>query len=216
MKPGLRELAEVATPSLVDALSKKMFSVSRCQACAKAFPVIGESSNFEQPDVTVVPTSLVPLWPVRYRAVAPEIPPSIRTALEDASAALGGGSVIGAMFAARTAVERALRHQKREREDLPHASLKALAEIGVISKITFYASDVARRVANYLGHEDPDPEREYTTGEAKELYTFVEELLDELYVKPARIAAHSAKVRGQEKQPDSEGESEENVNPPVN
>ncbi len=182
-------LAQRATGSIHDEGSGYFFGLGRCQACAKAFPVRGKASSTESPDETVQEGTLEPLWPTRYRVVAQEIPNSVRTAFEDASAALGAGSVLGAILATRTAVIRAQRQQKQAL-NLSEASLKALVEAGRVSRSTFEASEVARRVANYLGHEEPDPDDQYSKEDAEELYEFVEALLHELYVQPARIRHH--------------------------
>ena len=193
MDLGNPTVAKRATGSIYDNESGNIFGLSRCQACGKAFPVRGKAHNTEAPDITVEQGTLEPLWPTRYRTVAQEIPTLVRAAMEDASAALGAGSMLGAILATRTAVIRAQRQQKEELQ-LSAGSLKALVDAGRISKYTFEGSDTARRVANYLGHEEPDPEKEYTKDDAEELYDFVEALLDELYVKPARIQSHRARL----------------------
>jgi len=188
--------AERVTGSIHDTESGYFFGLSRCQACGKAFPVRGQAKNSSAPDETAIQGTLEPLWPTRYRSVAEEIHQPVREVMEDASAALGAGSVIGAMLALRTAVIRAQRHQKEEL-GLPEASLKALVEAGRISSYTFQGSDVERRVANYLGHDEPDPEKQFTKEDTEELYEFVEALLDELYVKPARIQKYTDRLKGQ-------------------
>ena len=50
-------------------------------------------------------------------------------------------------------------------------------------KFEYESSNVARKWANYLGHDEPDAARELSIDDAKELYGYVESLLDTLYVK---------------------------------
>lgn len=146
-----------------------VYGLARCQACLQAFPFRAQADNPQQPDISIRHFTLQPLWPNQHRPVADEIEPHTRAAFQDASIALGAGSVIGAMMAVRTAVIRASRDRKKALS-LADGSLKSLADGGHISSTTFLASDVARRVANYLGHEEPDAAREYSSGNAEELY----------------------------------------------
>ena len=90
------------------------------------------------------------------------------------------------MLAARTALIRAQRHMQEEL-NLPEASLKALRDVGGISTFEYESGDLARRWANYLGHEEPDPTKTVELDDAKELYGCVETPLDCLYVKWARL-----------------------------
>ena len=116
--------------------------------------------------------------------------------MEGASGALGAGSIIGSMLAARTALIRAQRQQKEEL-GLKQASLKSLFEAGCISEFEFLSSDLARRWASYLGHDDPDPKKEFELADAEEFYGYVESLLDTLYVKRSRLAVSREKLKGE-------------------
>ena len=89
-------------------------------------------------------------------------------------------------MAARTAMVRAQREQK-EALELPEASLKALYGKGIISRFEFESSDLARRWANFLGHENFEPSESPTREEAEEFYGYVEGLLDSIYVKWGKL-----------------------------
>ena len=193
------QVAELVSGSIYDSKSKQFFGVTRCQACGKAFPVKGEASNPEDPDKTVTQGTLTPLWPTRFRSVANEIPTPVREAMEDASAALGAGSVIGGMLASRTAMIRALSQQQQDLK-LQEATLKALFEAGRISRFEFEASDLARRWANYFGHDDIDPTKTFDRSEAEEFYGYIEGLLDTLYVKWVKVEASRKKLKGEQAQ----------------
>ena len=184
-EPGQWQSVYAASGSVADGATGYFFGTTRCQACGKAFPIRARTSNPDQPDVTVFGT-IEPLWPTRYRAVPQEIEKSVRQAMEDASASLGAGSTIGAMLAARTALIRAQRHMKKELS-LPESSLKALFDAGRISRFEYESSNLARKWANYLGHDEPDPAKDLSLDDAKELYGYVESLLDSLYVKWASL-----------------------------
>ena len=195
-KPANWQTVHLASGSIHDRKSGYWFGLARCQACDEAFAVRGKAANNDNPDQTYHRGSIEALWPTRYRAVPQEIPSPIREAMADASAALGAGSIIGAMLACRTAIIRAQRHVKKEMK-LPEASLKAIYEAGRISKFEYGSSDLARRWANYLGHEEPDPEKVIDLNEAKEFYGYIESLLDSMYVKWKRLRDQQAKLAGE-------------------
>ena len=195
--PGNWYTVYLASGSIFDLESRFWFGLARCQQCDRAFPVRGRASTPENPDQTYYDDTVEPLWPTQYRTVPVEIPSPIREAMEDASVALGAGSVIGAMLAARTAMTRALRQTKKEL-DLPEASLKALFEAGRISRFEYEASDLARRWANYLGHEEPDPNKEISRDDAEEFYGYIEALLNSIYVNWERLNRQRDKLRGEE------------------
>ena len=180
--PGNWQTAHAASGSVYDDESDYVFATTRCQSCGKAFPIRARAGNPDTPDLTINRQTIEPLWPTRYRAVPQEIYESVRQAMEDASASLGAGSTIGAMLATRTALIRAQRDMKTKL-GLGDASLKALFDAGRISKFEYESSNVARKWANYLGHDEPDAARELSIDDAKELYGYVESLLDTLYVK---------------------------------
>ncbi len=186
--------AKLATGSIYDIKKDTFYALSRCRACDEAFILRGKTRKPDDPDEYFDDDSLEALWPVRYRPVADELPPSIKEAMVDASAALGAGSIIGSSLALRTAMIRALRNQK-QKLGLEEATLKILAEKGVISKTTYIGGDVARRVAGYLGHDEPDPEKPWEREEVEELYEFVDALLDELYVKTAKIKKYQERLK---------------------
>ena len=70
---------------------------------------------------------------------------------------------------------------------MAEASLKALYDEGRISRFEFESSNVARKWANFLGHEQPDPGSTFEREDAEELYRYVEDILDTLYVKWKRM-----------------------------
>lgn len=194
-QPGNWGRVFLASGSIYDSPSGYWYGLARCQACAQAFPVRGKASSPEHPDLSYDKSSLEPLWPTHYRTVPLEIPPPVRDAMEDASKALGAGSVVGSMLATRTAIVRAQREAKREL-NLTEASLKALYEAGRISRFEFESSDLARRWANYLGHDEPEPDKQFTLEDAKEFYGYVESLLDTLYVKWTRLNKQRERLQG--------------------
>lgn len=196
VNPGSTLTAERFTATIYNDIKGIFYGVARCYACSAAYVVKGLTSSPSNPDGGVTSGSIEIIWPSYYRAVAEEIPTPVKEALQDASAALGGGSIIGAMLALRTSVIRALRERKTTLE-LEESSLKALVDAGLIARHTFEGSDVARRVANYVGHEEPDVSKIFTKPEAEEFYEYVDALFDELYVKPARIESYQNKLRGE-------------------
>lgn len=186
---GAWSKAHLASGSIYDELSKYWFGLSRCQACSKAFPVRGTARTPEHPDQTYDPESLEPLWPTRYRSVPEEVPTPVREAMEDASAALGAGSVIGSMLAARTALIRTQRQQSV-------ASLLELRDKGVISQVEYEAGNVTRHWANYLGHDEPDLSIVCEREDAEVLYEYVELVLHSTYVRTAKLNTLVNRLKG--------------------
>lgn len=186
----------LSTGSIIDQVSDYFFGTSRCQSCMAAFPVRGKNRIDDDPDRTAYLDTIEPLWPTRFRTVPPEIPSPVREAMEDASTALGAGSLIGSMLAVRTALIRAQRLLKEEL-GLEEASLKRLFEVGRISKFEFELSDLARRWASYLGHEEPNSEKPFDRSDAEQLYGYVEMVLDTLFVKWANANESRDRLRGE-------------------
>ena len=194
--PGQWSKVHLASGYIYDSRSEHWFGLSRCQSCGDAFPVRGKAQDPSNPDQTYQKDSLEPLWPTRYRTVPKEIPSPVHEAMEDASAALGAGSVIGAMLAARTAMIRALREMKKELS-LEKATLKALHEAGRITQFHYKSSDLARDWANYLGHANPDPGKEFSKEDAVEFYGYVELLLSTIYVDSERLSKQRDRLKGE-------------------
>ena len=87
MNLGNLTQAQRATESIHDTESGFFFGLNGCQACSKAFPLRGKADHTSLVDQHVRLDTLEALWPTRYRAVPQEISPTVRKAIEDASAA---------------------------------------------------------------------------------------------------------------------------------
>ncbi|MGV1834682.1 DUF4145 domain-containing protein [Rhizobium rhizogenes] len=81
--------------------------------------------------------------------------------------------------------------------DAPRARIKALAQFGIIDNEIFELADVALVDGNDAAH-DADP---YTAEEAEALEDLTFDLLERIFVRPARVAAVKAKqvLAGQRK-----------------
>lgn len=77
------------------------------------------------------------------------------------------------------------------------SSLKELKEKEVISGLLYGQADQVRLWANMMAHEDV-PES-IASDDSEQLLTYLESLLDDVYVKPARLAVLSQKRKQLEK-----------------
>ena len=110
--------------------------------------------------------TLTPLCPVNHRIVPKEIPSPIREAMEDASAALGAGSVIGSMLAARTAIIRALRQSQLALTTRPHGPAGAFV-LSVPAVGLSLLSRIASRAGQATGSR-PIPRASHRTGKSSQ------------------------------------------------
>jgi hypothetical protein len=143
------------------------YSVIVCQACGKRF--LAELKGNEWSAV----------YPIAYKAVAKEIPEPMRSEFEEACLCFAVGAHKGCLLMCRTTLIALQREQKV-------SSLGDLKDKGTISDRLFRQADQVRLWANMVGHEDIPKDSE-------QLLAYVEVLLDDVYVKPARLAALSQK-----------------------
>lgn len=144
------------------------FSIFKCPNCRKNF--VGQYRRV--------------VWPLPDIPVPEELPRQIQIALIDAKKAHAVEADIAALLAARTTIVRMQR-------DLHVASLKELRENGRITEVLYRQADEVRLWANAFGHEDvPDM---VEPADVDQLLTYLDILLDAVYVQPARLAALQAK-----------------------
>lgn len=94
----------------------------------------------------------------------------------------------------RTALVRLQRHQGVGKE-----GLKALYEQGKISLRLYQMADEVREWANAVGHEDI-PAEGISQQDCEELLTYMDNLLNELYIAPAKLKQLTDKRKDVSKQ----------------
>ena len=165
---------QVAVSAVVDDRNlAPHFAVVQCAGCDKLFVAGRHYGHFGDWETA---------WPLVTRDVSRDLPDLIRTAFEDALTCRAANGLGGCLMMCRTTLIRLLRDQGA-------SSLKELRDKGMISDALFQQADEVRLWANVIGHEDYDAEV-LTRELSDELVTYIESLLDAVYVQPAKLARH--------------------------
>lgn len=119
--------------------------------------------------------------PIPRRSVAEEIPKPIKEEFGEACLCFAVGAYLACLLMCKTVVIALQRHQNV-------SNLKQLMEKGTISKTLYEQTDEVRLWANIIGHEDVMPES-VTEENCEQLLSYVESVLNAVYVEPARFEA---------------------------
>ena len=144
------------------------YLVSTCSRCSTR--LIVEVPHVDPPTV---------VWPLANTRVPKEVPEPVRAAVVDAKRAAAAKSVTGAVMSLRTAVERIQRDRGAE-------SLTALWDDTRLPPDLFDTANEPRLWGHVMAHDDFDPDA-IKEEHVAELVTFVDMLLDLLYVVPERL-----------------------------
>lgn len=151
---------------------EESYAILVCQACTKYF--VAKRGKLANKDAWSA------VYPIQHKTVATEIPEPIRGEFGEANLCFA----IGAYKACVSMCMRALESLWREQNA---SNLDDLRKKGIISPRLFEQADEIRLWANMvkheLIHETVKPE------ETEELLTYLEIILDNVYVQPARTAA---------------------------
>ena len=144
------------------------YAVLRCQACLNHFIARLDPGH-----------EWSPVYPISHKAVSQDIPEDIRSMFEEAYLCFAVEAYRGCLLMCRTALI-ALQRQQNV------SSLKELQDKGTISPILYGQSDEVRLWANMVGHEDvPDV---IAREESEELLTYLEAILEAVYVQPKKLS----------------------------
>lgn len=147
------------------------YAILCCQGCEGVF-VVANLSDTKGWRV---------VHPIPHKTVSDEIPPPIKDEFEEANLCFAVGAYLACLLMCKTVVIALQRQQ-----NVPN--LKQLMDKGAISKTLYERTDEVRLWANIIGHEDIVPES-VTEENCEQLLSYVESVLNAVYVEPARFEA---------------------------
>jgi hypothetical protein len=119
------------------------------------------------------------VWPSPEITVAKEIPDEIARLIVEAKKGHAIGAETAALLAARTALIRMLRDQGC-------SSFKELVDKHKLTPLLYGQADEIRLWGNVIGHEDV-PADTPKAQDVEQLLAYLDEVLEMLYVQPARL-----------------------------
>ena len=154
------------------------YGVYDCQDCGKRF--LAKRHKYDDSD-------WVPVYPIPRKPVPTEIPEPLRSEFEEARLCFAVGAYVACLLVCRTVVIALQRHEKV-------SSLKELMEKGTISQTLYKQADQVRLWGNAVGHEHIVPSS-VAREDSEQLLTYMESVLNSVYVEPARFEALEQKRR---------------------
>ena len=152
------------------------YAILVCQACMEYF--VAKREKFAEEDEWSA------VYPIEHKPVAEEIPEPIRSEFEEANLCFAIGGNKACISMCMTALEALWREQNA-------SNLDDLKKKGIISQRLF---DQAREIRLWAGIVKHELIHEtITKEETEELLTYLEEMLHDVYVRPARSAALAEK-----------------------
>jgi len=147
------------------------YAILVCRACNEYF-VAKRKKHAEENDWS-------PVYPIPHRTTAQEIPQPIKSEFEEANLCFAIEAHRACLLVCKTALIAMQREQGV-------SNLKELKGKGAISEGLYKQADEVRLWANMIGHEDI-PEA-VTKEDCEQLLTYLEALLNAVYVEPKRLA----------------------------
>jgi hypothetical protein len=144
------------------------YAILTCQACSSWFVAARPKYGREWSAV----------YPIHHKPVTKEIPEPIKGEFEEANLCFAVEAYIACLLVCRTVLIALQREQGV-------TSLKELKDKGTISNLLYGQADQVRLWANMIGHEDV-PEA-ITKEDSEQLLTYLEALLNAIYVEPKRL-----------------------------
>jgi len=163
------------------------YAILTCEACGGWF--VAKKHRYEE---------WFAVYPILHKTVAEEIPEPVKSELEEANLCFAVEAYRGCLLVCRTA----LIDMQRE-QGVPN--LKELSNKGIISNMLYGQADQVRLWANMIGHEEL-PET-ISKDDTEQLLTYLEMLLDTIYVQPKRLSALTGKLEQLKKKKGTKPES---------
>jgi len=155
---------------------EESYAILVCRACMLCF-VAKREMYADEDEWSAV-------YPIQHKPVAEDIPNPIYSEFEEANLCFAIGAYKACISMCMIALEALWQQQKASRLD-------DLKDKGIISSRLFDRANEIRRWAGVVKHE---PIHEIVTKEeTEELLTYLEEILHDVYVRPARLAALAKK-----------------------
>ena len=170
-------VAEAVVPPRTDQLS---YAVIVCQACGERLVAARLYDYGEWKAV----------YPIAHRTVANEIPEPMKSEFEEAHLCFAVGACRACAAVCEIALEAVWKDKKVSR-------LNDLRDAGVISPALFEQATEVRLWANVAKHELI--QEAVDQEDAEQLLGYMEDILEAVYVQPARLAALSKKRKKLEK-----------------
>lgn len=155
------------------------FAILVCQACKEYF--LARREKYCHPDSD----KWSAVYPILHKPVAKEIPEPIKSEFEEANLCFAIGAYIACLLVCRTVLISLQREQGV-------SNLKELMERGIISTMLYGQADQVRLWANTISHEDIVPDS-VTKENSEQLLTYMESVLNAVYVEPKRLSSLTQK-----------------------
>lgn len=178
-----------STPTLIDRVSSLV-----CRHCHQAVVVIeeewvGDIRKKEQKQGGIISYRGIYWWPLPECSLTADIPEEIRNAFTEANTCLLANCPRASAVMARRALE-AIAVEKGETNGNLAERLNALSSKGILHATLSDWSKEVRLIGNKGAHFDPL--QSVTKDDAKQLISFIRELLKYLYELPAELARRRA------------------------
>lgn len=157
------------------------YAIIECQACWKRF--VAEKKKEEWSAV----------YPIPHKLTSEDIPEPIRSEFEEAHLCFAVRAYRGCLLMCQTALEASWREQRV-------SGLQELKDEGIISPQLYHQAKEVRLWGNVVKHEQPMPEA-VTKEDAEQLLTYLEAILNAIYIEPKRLAALAQKREQLKKKP---------------
>jgi hypothetical protein len=168
---------------------EETYAILVCQSCREYFVAKREKYSQESSE------NWIAVYPIQHKVAAEGIQPPIKGEFEEASLCFVVGAYRACLLVCRTALIAMQREQGV-------SNLKELMGKGAISNILYKQADQVRLWGNMVGHEDI-PEA-ITKEDCEQLLTYLETLLDAVYVQPIRLSTLTQKLGKLKKKDDAQ------------
>lgn len=154
------------------------YGIIVCQSCGDLFVAKKENSGW------------LAVYPVQHKPVAEDIPEPIRSEFEEANLCFAIGAYKACISMCMTTLEATWQDKKV-------SSLNELKDNGTISENLFKRADQVRRWANVVKHQLIH--EVVTKEEADQLLSYLEQILDAVYIEEKRFSDLTQRLRQIEK-----------------
>jgi len=148
------------------------YGIMNCVSCGKRFVAEDLGDGWSA------------VYPIQHKSVADDLPEPIRSEFDEANLCYAVGAYRATVTMCHTAMEAVWRMQKA-------SGLNELKEKGIISERLFAQATEIRLWAGIAKHEAIY--EVVSREDAEQLLVYMEDILDAVYVQPARLAALSQK-----------------------
>jgi hypothetical protein len=168
--------ADVALEALAFDCGEAAYAILECKSCYKCF--VAEARPKYSGNWAAV-------YPIPHKPVSEDIPEPIRSQFEEAHLCFAVGAYGSCLLMCGSALEASWREQRV-------SGLQDLKDKGVISPSLYNQANEVRLWGNVVQHDQPMPQV-VTEDDAEQLLTYLEAILNAIYIEPKRLAALAQK-----------------------